>query len=105
MRRMTWSYSMISPWNWDGTLDRIRRALDVESRERAEHEASPTACIIDNQSVKGAAKGGPCVDRHGFDAGKLIRGNGPEFGVRLGSGAVVTDCFPENTLIQFSTID
>jgi transposase len=46
-------------WNWDGTLDRIHHALYVQCREQAEREASPTACIIDSQSVKSAEKGGP----------------------------------------------
>src|ERR1700747_2738232 len=45
-------------WNWDGTLDRIHHALYVECRERAGREASPTAAIIDSQSVKSAEKGG-----------------------------------------------
>ena len=45
-------------WNWDGTLDRIHHALYVECRERAECEASPSAAIIDSQSVKSAEKGG-----------------------------------------------
>ena len=45
-------------WNWDGTLDRIHHALYVECRERAERGASPTAAIIDSQSVKSAEKGG-----------------------------------------------
>jgi transposase len=39
-------------WHCDGTLDRIHHALYVECREKAEREASPTACIIDSQSVK-----------------------------------------------------
>jgi transposase len=45
-------------WSWDGTLDSIHHALYVECRERAEREASPTAAIIDSQSVKSAEKGG-----------------------------------------------
>jgi len=60
-------------WSWDGTLDRIHHALYVECRERAEREASPTAAIIDSQSVKSAEKGG-CIDPHGYDAGKKIKG-------------------------------
>ena len=39
-------------WSYDGTLDRIHHALYVECRERGEREASPTAAIIDSQSVK-----------------------------------------------------
>lgn len=50
-------------WIWDGTLDRIHYALYVECREQAEREASPTAAIIDSQSVKSAEKGGPASIR------------------------------------------
>jgi transposase len=50
-------------WSWDGTLDRIHHALYIECRERAEREASPTAAIIDSQSVKSAEKGGPASIR------------------------------------------
>jgi len=46
-------------WSWDGTLDRIHHALYAECREHGEREASPTAAIIDSQSVKSAEKGGP----------------------------------------------
>ena len=45
-------------WDWDGTLGRIHHALYVRCREQAGREASPTAAIIDSQSVKGAEKGG-----------------------------------------------
>ena len=45
-------------WNWAGTLDRIHHALYVECREAVDREASPTACVIDSQSVKSAEKGG-----------------------------------------------
>jgi transposase len=48
-------------WICDGTLDRIHHALYVECRDKAEREASPTACIIDSQSVKSAEKGGPVL--------------------------------------------
>ena len=51
-----------------GTLDRIHDALYVECRERAEREASPTAAIIDSQSVKSAKRG--AHDPHGYDAGR-----------------------------------
>ena len=46
-------------WSYDGTLERIHHALYVKCREQAEREASPTAAIIDSQSVKSAEKGGP----------------------------------------------
>lgn len=46
-------------WDYDGTLKRIHHVLYVACREQAGREASPTACIIDSQSVKSAEKGGP----------------------------------------------
>ena len=45
-------------WQHDGTLDRLHHALYVRCREQAGREASPTAAIIDSQSVKSAEKGG-----------------------------------------------
>ena len=52
-------------WSWDGTLDRLHHALYVKCREQAGREASPTAAIIDSQSVKAAEKGGPRSIRMG----------------------------------------
>jgi transposase len=46
-------------WTDDGTVDRIHHCLYVTCREWVEREASPTAAIIDSQSVKSAEKGGP----------------------------------------------
>jgi hypothetical protein len=43
-------------WSWDGTLERIHDALYVKCREQAGREISPTACVIDSQSVKSAEK-------------------------------------------------
>jgi transposase len=51
-------FDYLDLWSWDGTLDRIHRALYVECREQSEREASPTAAIIDSQRVKSAEKGG-----------------------------------------------
>jgi len=41
-----------------GTLARLHHALYVRCREQASREASPTAAILDSQSVKSAEKGG-----------------------------------------------
>ena len=41
-----------------GRIERIHHALYVKCREKAERDASPTAAIIDSQSVKSAEKGG-----------------------------------------------
>ena len=45
-------------WDYDGTLGRIHHALYIKCRELADRQASPTAAIIDSQSVKSAEKGG-----------------------------------------------
>src|SRR5882757_1780919 len=50
---------------YDGTLERIHHALYEQCRERAQREASPTAAIIDSQSVKSAEKGGRALIRTG----------------------------------------
>ena len=57
-------------WLHDGTWIRINHALVMAAREQAGREASPTAGVIDRQSVKTTESGGP----RGFDAGKKIKG-------------------------------
>ena len=60
-------------WSWDGTLDRIHHALYVKCREQAGREASPSAAIIDSQSVKAAEKGGPRSIRMGMTRARRSR--------------------------------
>jgi hypothetical protein len=56
-------FGYLDLWSWDGTLDRIHDALYVECRQQSERQTSPTAAIIDSQSVKSAEKGGPGLIR------------------------------------------
>ncbi len=56
-------YDYFDLWSWDRTLDAIHEALYVACREQASREASPTAAIIDSQSVKSAEKGGLTIRR------------------------------------------
>ena len=60
-------------WDDDGTLDRIHHALYIQCRELAEREASPTAAIIDSQSVKSAEKGGSRLIRPAMMQAKRSR--------------------------------
>jgi transposase len=64
-------FDYFARWQADGTLGRIHTALYVRCREHAERTATPTAGIIDSQSVKSAEKGGARLIRPA-----LTRANG-----------------------------
>jgi transposase len=66
-------------WSCDGTLERIHHALYVACREQAEREVSPTAAIIDSQSVKSAEKGGAASIRRGMMRGRRSRARSAMF--------------------------
>jgi transposase len=58
-------HEYLQRWEWDGTLERIHQVLYQKAREQAGREASPSAAILDSQSVKSAEKGGSRSTRRG----------------------------------------
>jgi len=64
-------YGYFRRWRDDGTWGRVHDALYRRCRDLEGREESPSAAIIDSQSVKTGAE---ARDMVGFDAGKRVKG-------------------------------
>ena len=63
-------YRWFAAWRDQGLFERVNHALVMADRERSGREASPSAAVIDSQSVKTTESGGP----RGYDAAKKVAG-------------------------------
>jgi putative transposase len=63
-------FGYFSRWRDMGLFARLNHSLVMADRERVGRDASPTAAVLDSQSVKTTESGGP----RGYDAGKKVKG-------------------------------
>ncbi|WP_425420116.1 IS5 family transposase [Oricola indica] len=87
---MTTVYGWFLRFRREGLFQTINHHLVMTDRERTGREASPSAAVIDSQSVKTVEAGGP----RGFDAGKKIKGRKRHAMVDTDGRALVIQAHP-----------
>ena len=84
------TYGYFSRWRDTGLFGRINHHLVMADRERVGREASPSAAVLDSQSIKTTESGGP----RGYDAGKKVKGRKRQALVDRDGRALVLDPQP-----------
>lgn len=84
------AFGYFSRWRDTGDFASLNHRLVMLDRERVGREASPSAAILDSQSVETTESGGPC----GYDAGKKVKGRKRQAMVDTDGRALVLDPQP-----------